>query len=359
MYQWRKFEFFKEKYRGKSKIPEEITGEIKCCSSRIGKVAIGCDYGTVSFLDQGLKFNYGFQAYSSSVLFLQQLKILHVFTNQFPEAKITSLLVLEEAPPILLIAVGLDNGSIYCIKGDIACEQISRFKLQVDDTSGKSHSAITGLGFRVKGQALQLFRVACSALSTNHREDKPSIRLDNLYMHFLEKYTDEMKDSLGQVEIHNTLLELYLSNDLAFLSTSQSSDGDLIDKEKVPGPAEMSKALSSGKLTSNDKDHTIRCHKGLLLLKNAWPSGQDHPLYAVDLAIILCEVNLFREGLLFLYEKMKLYREVIACYMQTYDHEGLIACCKSLGDSDSCGDIFLLADLLKYFGSLEKIAPKK
>lgn len=75
MYQWRKFEFFEEKYGGKSTIPEEVTGKITCCSSGRGKVVIGCDGGSVSLLDRGLKFNFGFQAHSSSVLYLQQLKV--------------------------------------------------------------------------------------------------------------------------------------------------------------------------------------------------------------------------------------------------------------------------------------------
>jgi len=88
------------------------------------------------------------------------------------------------------------------------------------------------------------------------------------------------------------------------------------------------------------------------LLKSAWPSELEHPLYDVDLAIILCEMNTFKEGLLYLYEKMKLYKEVIACYMQAHDHEGLIACCKRLGDSGKGGDPSLWADLLKYFGEL-------
>ncbi|CAI0378032.1 unnamed protein product [Linum tenue] len=208
MYQWRKFDFFEDKYGGKSSIPDEISGKIECSSSGRGKVVIGCNDGTVSFLDRGLNFNSGFQSHSSSVLFLQQLKqrnflltvgedeqlashqsamclkvfdldkpsqqqegtssaaatpdsigILRIFTNNFPEAKITSFLVLEEAPPILLIAIGLDNGCIYCIKGDIARERIQRFKLQVDNASNKSQLPVTGLGFRVDGQTLQLFAV--------------------------------------------------------------------------------------------------------------------------------------------------------------------------------------------------------
>lgn len=770
MYQWRKFEFFEDKYGAKCTIPDEVRGKVECCSSGRGKVVIGCDDGTVSLLDRGLKFNFGFQAHSSSVLFLQHLKqrnflvtvgederispqqsamclkvfdldkmqpegtstttpdcigILRIFTNQFPEAKITSFLVLEEAPPILLIAIGLDNGCIYCIKGDIARERITRFKLQVDNISDKNQSPVTGLGFRLDGQVLLLFAVTpnsvvlfnmhnqppkrqtldhigCNVNSvtmsdrseliigrpeavyfyevdgrgpcwafegekkflgwfrgyllcviadqrngkntfniydlknrliahsliikevshmlcewgniilimtdksalcigekdmeskldmlfkknlytvainlvqsqqadaaataevlrkygdhlyskqdydeamaqyintighlepsyviqkfldaqriynlTNYLENlhekglaskdhttlllncytklkdveklnifiksedgigehkfdvetairvcraanyhehamyvakkagrhewylkilledlgsydealqyisslepsqagvtvkeygkiliehKPVETIDilmrlctedgdsakrgtstssylsmlpspvdflNIFIHhpqslmdFLEKYANKVKDSPAQVEIHNTLLELYLSNDLNFPSISQAQNGVALGLKARSGAVAMSKEESNGIAANNkdsykEKDQLERLQKGLHLLKSAWPSDLEHPLYDVDLAIILCEMNAFREGLLYLYEKLKLYKEVIACYMQAHDHEGLIACCKRLGDSGKGGDPSLWADLLKYFGELGEDCSKE
>ncbi|CAA3028221.1 vacuolar -sorting-associated 11 homolog [Olea europaea subsp. europaea] len=216
MYQWRKFDFFEEK---KSRIPEEIEGKIECCSSGRGKIVLGCYDGTVSLLDRGRQLLYSFPAHSSSVLYLQQLKqrnflvtvgedeqislqqsgtclkvfdlakmqdegsstsspecvqILRVFTNQFPEAKITSFLVLEEAPPIIFIAIGLDNGCIYCIQGDMARERIKRFKLQVDYAhSNEDHSPINGLGFRVDGQAFKLFAVTPISVSSFDLKTQP------------------------------------------------------------------------------------------------------------------------------------------------------------------------------------------
>ena len=186
-------------------------------------------------------------------------------------------------------------------------------------------------------------------------------------MDFLEKYTNKVKDSPAQVEIHNTLLELYLSSDLNFPSISLFDiGGDVNLKTRRPsGVAMMSKAKSNGKVSvehddlTKEKDHLERLEKGLQLLKSAWPSEMEHPLFDVDLAIILCEMNSFKEGLLYLYEKMKLYKEVIACYMQAHDHDGLIACCKKLGDSGKGGDPSLWADLLKYFGELGEDCSKE
>ncbi|VFQ96102.1 unnamed protein product [Cuscuta campestris] len=769
MYQWRKFDFFEEKYAGKLQCSEEITGKIECCSGGRGRIVLGCDDGSVSLLDRGLKFNYSFQAHYSSVLFLHQLKqrnflltvgvdeqispqasatclkvfdldktqeegssastpdcvqILRIFTNQFPEAKITSFLVIEEAPPILFIAIGLDNGCIYCIQGDIARERIKRFRLQVDSHSNKTHASITGLGFRADGQALMLFAVAPESVSifnlqtqppsqqtldqigssvssvamtdrseliigrpeavyfyeidgrgpcwafegekkflgwfrgyllcviadqrtgkntfniydlknrliahsvvvndvshmlcewgnivlimedksalcigekdmeskldmlfkknlytvainlvqsqqadaaataevlrkygdhlyskqeydeamaqyihtighlepsyviqkfldaqriynlTNYLEKlhekglgskdhttlllncytklkdveklnvfikcgdavgehkfdvetairvcraanyyehamyvakktgrhewylkilledlgrydealqyinslelsqagvtvkeygkiliehKPTEAIEilmrlcteegeaskkastsvtyvsmlpspidflNIFVHyphslleFLEQYTSKVKDSPAQVEIHNTLLELYLSHDLDFPSISQTSIGRN-GNARAELPSAPKAGVNGGKImntkeANEEKSHHERRKKGLKLLKRAWPSEQEQPLYDVDLAIILCEMNGFREGLLFIYEKMKLYKEVIACYMQAHDHDGLIACCKRLGDSEKGGDPSLWAEVLKYFGELGENCSKE
>ncbi|CAL9074126.1 unnamed protein product [Musa acuminata var. zebrina] len=773
MYQWRKFEFFEEKSAGKASIPSEISGNVRCCSSGRGRIAVGCDDGMVGLLDRGFKLSYAFQAHAASVLFIQQLKqrnflitvgedeqttpqlspiclkvfdldkmqpegssttspmcvqILRIFTNQFPEAKITSFLVLEEAPPILLITIGLDTGSIYCIKGDIARERITRFALLVETVADKSLASITGLGFRVDGRALQLFAVTPASVSLFSLNDQPpkrhtldqigcdsnavtmSDRLDlivgrpeavyfyeidgrgpcwafdgekkflgwfrgyllcviadqrsnrnmfnvydlknrliahsmvvgnvshllcewgyivlimsdkkvlcigekdmeskldmlfkkNLYtvainlvqsqqadaaataevlrkyadhlygkqdydeamsqyihtighlepsyviqkfldaqrihnltnyleklhergfaskdhttlllncytklkdveklnkfikdedsrgehkfdvetairvcraagyhehalyvarkaerhewylkllledlgsydeallyisslepdqvgitvkeygkiliehrpaetvellirlctddwestkkrmtsgmhlvmlpspmdfvkifvhnpkslMEFLEKYISKVGDSAAQVEIHNTLLELYLSNDLSFPSISQE-----ISNENHDPKVGRHKGMTNGSMTETrvkmnaenkdlkkKKDHLERQQKGLALLKNAWTSDMEQPSYDAFLAVILCQMNAFKDGLLFLYEKMELYKEVIACYMQNHDHEGLIACCKKLGDSTQGGDPSLWVDVLNYFSELGEDCSKE
>lgn len=186
-------------------------------------------------------------------------------------------------------------------------------------------------------------------------------------MDFFEKYVSRVRDSPAQTEINNTLLELYLSNSLSFPSISRENVGDDLisnvnnSREVANGSASGNnmKPNAESKDIKKENDRQKRFQKGLSLLKSAWTSEMVHPMYDVDLAIILCEMNAFKDGLLFLYEKMKLYKEVIACYMQARDHEGLIACCKKLGDSTQGGDPSLWGDLLKYFGELGEDCSKE
>ena len=74
MYQWRKFQFFEEKVPGTS-VAEELKEKVVCCSSGRGRMVVGSEDGMVHVLDRGLKLNYSFQAHSSSVRFIQQLKV--------------------------------------------------------------------------------------------------------------------------------------------------------------------------------------------------------------------------------------------------------------------------------------------
>eukprot|EP01018_Ginkgo_biloba_P031346 Gb_07923 [translate_table: standard] len=187
-------------------------------------------------------------------------------------------------------------------------------------------------------------------------------------MNFLEKYIGKVKDSPAHVEIHNTLLELYLSDDLRPPSLSQlnvqgtDTSGICLSKSTSGLPNDENKEkgmIKIGQVQKEGEERAERLSKGLALLKNAWPSHEDHPHYDVDLAVVLSEMYQFKEGRLFLYEKMKLYKEVISCYMQDSDHEGLITCCKRLGDSSRGGEPSLWADVLKYFGELGEDCSKE
>jgi tetratricopeptide (TPR) repeat protein len=209
MYQWRKFQFFEEKAAGPA-VAEEVKEKVVCSTSGRGQIVLGAEDAMLHVLDRGLKLNYSFQAHSERVLHIQQLKqrqvlislgedeapasglylkmwdldkiqpegssttgpacvrSIRVFDSKYPEAQITSFLVYEEAPPILLVCIGLDSGEIYCIRGDIARNRVTRLRLSVDPASADGKipaSPVTGLGFRVEGQLLQLFAVTTSSVN--------------------------------------------------------------------------------------------------------------------------------------------------------------------------------------------------
>ena len=50
--------------------------------------------------------------------------------------------------------------------------------------------------------------------------------------------------------------------------------------------------------------------QALELLKRGWPPG-DSPRYDADHALVLCRMHAFTPGLLFLYEQLRLFREVL------------------------------------------------
>ncbi|CAK9277286.1 unnamed protein product [Sphagnum jensenii] len=221
MYQWRKFQFFEEK---KATVAEELKEKVVCSTSGRGQIVVGAEDGMLHVLDRGLKLNYSFQAHTVSVRYIQQLKQRHmlisvgeeetaspkvsamtlkmwdldkiqaegsstnvptcirsirVFTNKYPESQITAFVVYEETPPVLLVCIGLDTGYIYCMRGDIARERISRVRLTVDPSSSDSQqpstaaSPVTGLGFRAEGSLLQLFAVSTSSINLFDMHEQP------------------------------------------------------------------------------------------------------------------------------------------------------------------------------------------
>lgn len=107
-----------------------------------------------------------------------------------------------------------------------------------------------------------------------------------------------MQGSPSEVSIHNTLLELYLADDL---------QATAIAKAALSGPVPVPSSLEAEEAERERKE---RRKKALALLKAGWPPHEPQPKYDPDLAVVLCQMHGFREGRLFLYEKMRLYKEV-------------------------------------------------
>ncbi|BDA46644.1 Vacuolar protein sorting-associated protein 11 homolog [Coccomyxa sp. Obi] len=122
--------------------------------------------------------------------------------------------------------------------------------------------------------------------------------------------------------LYHTLLQLYLA--------------DRLSDDEADGEASTSQ--------------TKRREQALELLKRGWPAG-DEARYDPDHALMLCRMMNFRPGLTFLYENLRLFREILQVHMAAGDHTGLIEACARLGDVSRGGDPHLWTEVLQYFGS--------
>lgn len=55
------------------------------------------------------------------------------------------------------------------------------------------------------------------------------------------------------------------------------------------------------------------------------------PKYDPEHALVLCRQHNYRPGLVLLYDKKRLHREVLTVYMEAQDYDGLIAACIQYG----------------------------
>ena len=64
------------------------------------------------------------------------------------------------------------------------------------------------------------------------------------------------------------------------------------------------------------------------LLKRGWPAGEE-PRYDADAVLVLCRMRDFRDGLLFLYERMRLFREVMQARLNDSSAHGVALSCSN------------------------------
>ncbi|EFA75946.1 RING zinc finger-containing protein [Heterostelium album PN500] len=122
--------------------------------------------------------------------------------------------------------------------------------------------------------------------------------------------------------IYNTLLELYLRED------------------KKGSASNITTTTSS----SNSEESSNRLEKAYEFLTS--PKSK----FDEDHALILAQVHNWKKGILYLYEKLKLYNEIIEYHMENEDFDGLIKSCKKYGDQDPN----LWVQVLSYFATHQK-----
>ncbi|PRW51086.1 vacuolar -sorting-associated 11-like protein isoform A [Chlorella sorokiniana] len=178
-------------------------------------------------------------------------------------------------------------------------------------------------------------------------------------------------DSPSRQVLYHTLLDLYLSPTASSSSSSTgiaapgggagaapSSGGGSSAEQAGAGPASTasSAVLPAAAAAGGAAEGAAGGAAGgsgsqqeaLDLLKRGWASGEA-PAYDVDYALVACRLHNFRPGLLFLYENLRLYRELASVLMDARDYDGLIAACQRFGDARTGGDPQLWHDALDYF----------
>ncbi|KAF8068385.1 VPS11 [Scenedesmus sp. PABB004] len=137
----------------------------------------------------------------------------------------------------------------------------------------------------------------------------------------------------GERALYATLLSLYLADSLA--------DAD------APGPG----AEAEG-------EPQARRDKARELLARGWQPHMEEPAYDAEHALVLCRQHAYTPGLVLLYDKKRLHREVLAVHMAAGDVDALIAACGQYGDPAAGGDPQLWAEALEYLVSRpDDVAP--
>ncbi|KAK3285147.1 Vacuolar protein sorting-associated protein 11 [Cymbomonas tetramitiformis] len=149
--------------------------------------------------------------------------------------------------------------------------------------------------------------------------------------------------------IYNTLLELYLRPSLTSRVEGAAALPAPRSGDDAAGPmAGMSEEAKESD-AEEEADYKERLERALGLLQSGWPAGGT-PVYDMDHALMLCQVQGYAKGTIYLYERMKLYKEVLACHMAAEDYSGLLECCQRLGQEEP----ELWVEALSFFGGQER-----
>ncbi|MEW5305680.1 MAG: hypothetical protein WDW36_008205 [Sanguina aurantia] len=146
--------------------------------------------------------------------------------------------------------------------------------------------------------------------------------------------------------LYHTLLQLYL--------TGRMDEGGR-DSRGPPGAGRgrggaAATATAAAVDRASAEERMRRRERALELLSSGWPSHLPSPKYDPDTSLLLCRLSDFHAGLVFLYDKLRLPREV---YMSTGDHSALIAATIKYGDGSKGGDTTLWGDVLEHFVAQE------
>lgn len=138
-------------------------------------------------------------------------------------------------------------------------------------------------------------------------------------MLFFEYVLNSSAEPLSENILYTTLLELYLTTRLTDSDASdplapnravwQMSPMGGRKGEALPGDGSKADATSSAWRMDAQKsaEYGERLDKALALLKRGWPTGGE-PKYDAENALVVSHLHNFKKGVVFLYERMNMYR---------------------------------------------------
>lgn len=132
---------------------------------------------------------------------------------------------------------------------------------------------------------------------------------------FLEFIVNTVPNSEDENVLTTTLLELYLAQDLEAARMQGAQNGHVENS------------------TSTIAGRSERREKAFHLLQKAWPEDLSEPHFDSSKALMLCQASEFSQGLVFLYERMGQYREVLEVYMADHNYGALIDTCRRFSES--------------------------
>ncbi|KAI8830843.1 hypothetical protein BC829DRAFT_437924 [Chytridium lagenaria] len=149
-----------------------------------------------------------------------------------------------------------------------------------------------------------------------------------------EAKAEEEEDAEAKASLEvlcNTVLELFVGplgnpmRGIAYRSEDTVGDATPTARTAIKNAEMFTAAVVESFLGSREDRET----KSLNLLKH--PKAR----YDLDQALVLCYSNKFREGTLYIYEKLERYADILRYHMEADDYAGVVEACKKYGEIDS------------------------
>jgi len=145
----------------------------------------------------------------------------------------------------------------------------------------------------------------------------------------------------GLRALYHTLLELYLSDE-----QDEQADAEELHEQQQRQRQQQQQQQQQQRRASPS---ATRRDKARELLARGWqPHMQGAPAYDPQHALVLCRLHGFSAGLVFLYDRLRLPRELLRVHVAAGDHAAVLAACVEHGDAVRGGDPQLWADALDY-----------